>query len=74
MASAKVLQHGREICFGFSCVCTVHDDGIETNYRTEKCQFYILPPSVEEWVSREAMQVKECSLFPGAYRGIRGLK
>jgi len=55
MTSAKVLQHGREICFSFSCVCTAHDDGIETNCGTGKCHFYILPPSVEERVSRVAM-------------------
>jgi hypothetical protein len=67
MASAKFLQHGREICFSFSCVYTAHGDRIEINYGTEKCQFYILPPSAEE-------RVKECPLFRGAYRGIRELR
>ena len=67
MASAKFLQHGREICFRFSCVYTAHDDRLEINYRTEKCQVYILLPSVEE-------RVKECSLFPGAHRDIRDLR
>jgi hypothetical protein len=74
MVSAKFLQHGREICFSFSCVCTVHDDGIEINCLIENCQFYVLPPSAEEWASRVAMQVKECTLFPGAHRGIRDLR
>jgi hypothetical protein len=35
MVSAKFLQHGREIFFSFSCVCMVHDDGIEINYLIE---------------------------------------
>jgi len=74
MTSGKFLQRGREIYFNFSCVYTAHDVGIGINYVTEKCRFNILPPSVEERMSRVAMQVKECFLFPGAYRGIRDLR
>jgi hypothetical protein len=74
MASVKFLQHEREICFSLSCVCTAHEEGIEINHVTAKCQFYVLRPSVEERVSGVAMQVKKCSLFPGAYRGILDLR
>jgi hypothetical protein len=35
--------------------------------------FFNLLISAEGQVSKVAMQVKECSLFPGAYRGIRDL-
>jgi hypothetical protein len=57
----------------FLCL-QAYDDGIEINHVTAKCQFCILPPNVEERVSGVAMQVKECSLFLGAYRDILDLR
>jgi len=74
MASANFLQHGHEKCFGISCMYRAQVEGTEIKHVTEKRQFFILPASVEERVSRVTVQVKECYLLPIAYRGIRDLR